>query len=247
MKKWIVRIVIVGVLVVILAVAAAFFFLGDIIKKGVETAGPQLTKTETRLSKATLSPFTGGAEMNGLFVGNPQGFKSEAAIKVGDVKVKLDPKSVFSDVVVIESIHIEAPEITYETGLAGSNIGKILDNVEAAGGGASSSEPPPPTTGSSKKFRVKDIQINGAKVTLSVPGLKPVVVPLENLRVQNIGTDGSGVNAAQLTREVLKPLLASVTKAATQANIGGQLKDATKSATEQLDQTTKGLKGLLPK
>jgi uncharacterized protein involved in outer membrane biogenesis len=248
MKKWILRIILASGAIAVIAVFAAFYFLNDLVKGGVETVGPQLTKGEMRLTKANLSPFSGKAQLSGLFVGNPEGWKTESAIKVGDVRIALDVRSALSDVVSIESIHIEAPEITYEGGLGGSNIGKILENIEAFAGGAEK-QPDTASSASSKKFKVKDIQINGAKVHLSMAGLggKSITVPLANLRLQNIGTDGSGVTAAQLSRDILKPLLASVTKAAAEAagNVGGQLKDVTKGI--QLDNTTKGIKDLFKK
>src|SRR5688572_25752639 len=204
MKKWILRIVLASAVVAALAVFAVFYFLNDLVKGGVETVGPQLTKGEMRLAKAKLSPFSGQAQLSGLFVGNPQGWKTESAIKVGDVKVALDVRSALSDVVTIETIYIEGPEITYEGGLGGSNIGKILENIEAFAGGGGGGEKPAAESAStsSKKFKVKDIQIRGAKVHLSTAGLggKAMTVPLADMRLQNIGTDGSGVTAAQLSR-----------------------------------------------
>jgi uncharacterized protein involved in outer membrane biogenesis len=249
MKKWIIRGAIVAVVLVVAGIVAVFYFLNDIVKSGVETAGPQLTKGELRLTKANLSPFSGLAQITGLFVGNPQGWKSESAVKVGDVKVMLNVGSALSDVVVIDSIHIQAPEITYETGLGGSNLGKILENIEAVAGGADKKSDAATTSTPGKKFRVKDIQINGARVHLAALG-KQITVPLADIRLQNIGTDGSGVTAAELTRDILKPLLASVMKAAAESATGltRGVKDLGQGAlTNQLDKAAGGLKGLLNK
>jgi uncharacterized protein involved in outer membrane biogenesis len=251
MKKWILRIVLASAVVAAIAVFAVFYFLNDLVKGGVEKVGPQLTKGDMRLAKANISPFSGKAQLTGLFVGNPQGWKTESAITVGDVKVALDVRSALSDVVTVESILIEGPEITYEGGLGGSNIGKILENIEAFAGGGGEKPAAESSSASSKKFKVKDIQIRGAKVHLSTAGLggKAMTVPLADMRLQNIGTDGSGVTAAQLSRDILKPLLASITKAAAEAatNVGGQLKDVTKGTTEQLNKTTEGVKSLFKK
>ena len=251
MKKWILRIVLASAVVAAIAVFAVFYFLNDLVKGGVEKVGPQLTKGEMRLAKANISPFSGKAQLTGLFVGNPQGWKTESAIKVGDVKVALDVRSALSDVVTVESILIEGPEITYEGGLGGSNIGKILENIEALAGGGGEKPAAESSSASSKKFKVKDIQIRGAKVHLSTAGLggKAMTVPLADMRLQNIGTDGSGVTAAQLSRDILKPLLASITKAAAEAaaNVGGQLKDVTKGTSDQLNKTTDGIKSLFKK
>src|SRR5205807_2960899 len=105
MKKLIVRMVLVLVVLLIVAVGVSIYFLGSIVKKGVETVGPQITKTEIRLDSATLSLLSGSGKLNGLFVGNPQGFKTESAIKVGSVRVAVAPASVFSDKVHVKELN----------------------------------------------------------------------------------------------------------------------------------------------
>ena len=86
MKKILIRI---GIIVFVLAIIAGIvvvMFLGDIVKKGVETAGPMVTKVDVKLNKASIS-LLGSAKLKGLFVGNPPGYKTDSAIKVGDVSV----------------------------------------------------------------------------------------------------------------------------------------------------------------
>ena len=100
-------------------------FLNSIVKKGVETAGPIITKVDVKLGSASISPFSGSAELRKLCVGNPPGYKTDSAIKVEDVSVSLKPMSVFSDKVVIERINIKAPEITLEGTLGNNNLTTI--------------------------------------------------------------------------------------------------------------------------
>src|SRR2546422_1862994 len=87
MKKLIIRIAIAVVGLVVLALVVVFFSLNSIVKKGVETVGPRLTKVDVRLGSAKLSPLSGNGQLTELFVGNPEGYKTPSAIKVGDVKV----------------------------------------------------------------------------------------------------------------------------------------------------------------
>ncbi len=54
MKKLIIRGLVVLLVVLVLAVGASIYFLGSIVKKGVETVGPQINKTEIKLDSATL-------------------------------------------------------------------------------------------------------------------------------------------------------------------------------------------------
>ena len=101
MKKWILRAVAaVGVLVVLVLVFV-FINLNSVVKKGVETVGPKLTKVDVRLGSANLSPMSGNGELSKLFVGNPEGYKTASAIEVGNVKVGVKLSSALSDTVVI--------------------------------------------------------------------------------------------------------------------------------------------------
>src|ERR1051326_4609409 len=133
MKKWIIRVAVILVVVVVAVVVLLFTNLNSIVKGGVEKVGPQITKTELRLAKANISPLSGSGQLTGLLVGNPEGYKTESAIKVGDVKVVLKMASVMRDTVEIESVNIQAPEITFDGGLGDNNLSKILDNVKEIG------------------------------------------------------------------------------------------------------------------
>src|SRR5438105_7870341 len=116
MKKLIVRIVVVVLVLLVATVGTSIYFLGSIVKKGVETVGPQITKTEMKLDGATLSLLSGSGKLKGLFVGNPEGFRAESAIKVASVSVGVVPRSVFSDKIHVTHVEVLAPEITFEGG-----------------------------------------------------------------------------------------------------------------------------------
>src|SRR6266536_5705462 len=95
MKKFLVRSLIVLIVLVLLAVLATHLFLDTAIKKGVETVGPKITKTDVRLNSVTLSLFSGSGKIKGFVLGNPQGFKTPAAISVGVANLSLEPRSIF--------------------------------------------------------------------------------------------------------------------------------------------------------
>lgn len=249
MKKWVLRIVVVLVLLVVVALALVFFNLNSIVKKGVETVGPKLTKVDVRLGSATLSPMNGNGELNKLFVGNPEGYKTPSAIEVGNIKVAVQLRSVLSDTIVVDEVNIQAPEITFEGGLGGNNLMTILKNLE---GGPEDVQPTPegkPASEGGKKFFVKDVVINGGKIHVSITGLggKAVTVPLPPIHLTNIGSEDNGVTAAQLCKEILKPLIASAVKSGVEAISVDNLKDLGKDAAEKAGKAAEGLKGLFKK
>ena len=119
------------VVLFIIAVLVVTANLDKMIKAGVETMGPEITGTSLTLESVDLSLLSGEGRLKGLVVGNPPGFQTERAFKLGDARVKVDLKSALSDKLVIEEILIDGPEITYEAGASGSNLNKIQENVAA--------------------------------------------------------------------------------------------------------------------
>ena len=250
MKKIIIRIVLVLVALLVIAVVAVFLSLNTIVKKGVETVGPQLTKATVTLGSANISPLSGSGQLHDLFVGNPEGFKTPSAIEIGSIKVAVVLGSVMSDVITVKEINIQDPEITFEGGLGGNNISKILDNVKGAAPSAPTTAKPTAANGG-KKFIVQDVTITGAKLHASLTGLggKELTLPLPPLHLQNIGTAGNGVTADELVKQILTPLLSSVTDAVKNgiADIGKGVGEIGKDAGKQVNKVTDTLKGLFKK
>jgi len=243
MKKWIIRMTIAAVVLLVAGLALTFIFLNSIVKKGVETIGPQLTQVEVRLNRANISPFSGDGQLDGLVVGNPPGYKTPSAIQVGEVKVKVEIGSLLSDVIVLDFVNIQSPEITLEGGLKQNNLTKILENLDAATGEAEkkTTEKPAPA---GKKIKVKDLVISGAKarVNMTLTGGKTVTVSVPDIHLTNIGADENGVSPAELSQRIIKAMLEGVVKSA--GDVGGVFG---KETGEQIKKAGKGLKGLFKK
>ena len=248
MKKWIVRIVLGLVVILIVLAAGSFLMLNSLVKTGFETIGPQITKVDMHLGSAKVSPFSGNCQLTDLIVGNPEGFKTPSAIKVGDIKVAMSVSSVFSDVVQVDEVNIQAPEITFEGSFSGSNLGKILDNLKASSAGEEKPEQKAEKTKPGKNIYIKDVLITGGKINVSMTmlGGKVIPVPLPTLHLQGIGTKEMGVTMAEASRQIMQALLASTTKAAQEAvgGLGTGLKDIGGGTKDGASKAVEGLKGL---
>ena len=257
MKKKLIRVGLVLVVLLILGVVAAAFFLGSIVTKGVNTVGPTITKVETKLDGASISMLSGKGELKGLFLGNPEGFKTPSAIKVCSVSMAIKAGSSLSAEIVIHSINVQAPQITFEGSLSGNNLSKILESIQACAAGATSSAESAKKTGTDggKKIQVDDFEITGGKINLSMTmlGGKALTVPLPNIHLKNLGTDSSGITPAELAEKVFKELSPGATKAATEAvaNLGKGATDAVKNVGKStgatLEKTTKGIGDMFKK
>jgi uncharacterized protein involved in outer membrane biogenesis len=147
--------------------------------------------------------------LRGLHVANPKGFQSPSAIRAESVAVAIQPSSVLSDKVIIRSINIVSPQITFEGGLQGNNLSQILANIRGAG--------PPQDSASARKLQVDDLHISGAQVdiTVTLPGAKTATVTLPDIHLAQLGQGPDGITSAELSERLLALLLESAIGAAT--------------------------------
>lgn len=255
MKKILISGVIVVVVLIVVGVLAVGMFLDGAIKKGVETVGPKLTKVDIKLDAVSLSILSGSGSVKGLLVGNPEGYKTPQAINVGHASLAISPGSLLSDKIVVKSVRVDAAEITFEGGLGGNNLSKILDNVTAAtgGSGAKTEADAPKDDAPGKKLQVDDFLVTGAKVNVSLTGLggQTVTVPLPDIHLTNLGDGPEGITAAELMKEVLGKVIPAAIQVATSDKVKeltkGVTEAASKAASGAVDKATKSVTDLLKK
>ncbi len=225
-----------GVVYVVVA-----FYLGNIVKAGVNNLGPKITQTKVELASATLSPFTGTGTLSGLTVGNPAGWGDGRAFYLGTVHLSVEPKTVFHDVVVISELTIDQPEFNYDTKIVSSNIGDLVGNIQKyAGSGAK--EPAAKNDGPAKKFIVKKLRFTNGKATLTVGGAA-LPVPLPEIRLDDLGVAEGGLTGDQLSAVVMTDVLKTIVAAATEKRglTGADSLEKTKEAAKQLGNSVKDL------
>ncbi|MFA6960489.1 MAG: hypothetical protein WC205_07050 [Opitutaceae bacterium] len=200
-------------LVVIGAIVASFF-LGSIVTKGVNTFAPKITGTPVTLDSASISPLTGGGTLNGLFVGNPEGWKSDKAFSCAKIRVSVAPGSILSDHIVVKDVFIDGPVFVYETKIISSNIKDLLKNIEKNIGGSSDKPADQPQTKDGKplKFEVKSFRLQNAKVTIGV-GPTALTIPMPPMVLKDLGTKEGGITPDQLATKVMTNILANITTA----------------------------------
>lgn len=251
MKRWVLRGAIALAVLLIVGVVAALYFLGAIVKRGVESTGPKITKTTVKLDSATLSIFSGQGELKGFLVGNPEGFNSPSAVRAGSVAVGIQPGSVFSDKVLVRSVKVVGPEITFEGTLAGNNLSTILANIR--GTEEKDKQATKKEQSSSKKLQVDDFLVTGGKIhlTTSLLGGQSATLTLPEIHLTNLGQGSDGITAAELSERVFRVIVEETVKQVAESSIGKSISDVTKkipgAATQQVDKVTRGLGDLLKK
>jgi uncharacterized protein involved in outer membrane biogenesis len=242
-KRVISTVALVLLAVVIIALIVVGVCLNHIVKQGVQTYGPRLTQTSVGLESVDLSLLTGSARVKGLAVGNPKGYKMPQSISVGLIAVGLNPMSVFSSKVVIRSIRVESPNITFEGGLAGNNLSQLVDNVSSTGqGGGTLSTNVAETPKSEEKFEVDDLVVTGAQVQVVIneAGMsKSQLISLPEIHLTDLGTDGDGITASDLTRRILSAISSTTLQTVVEASANldknaANLKQVRQNAVKQM-------------
>jgi hypothetical protein len=231
MKSTLVKIIAALVVVAVIAVAALFLSLNSIVKNGVTSFGPEVIKAPIQLDGVSISALSGSGEIRGLVIGNPEGFKTPNAVKLGAASLQVKPMSLLGDKIVVQSIKADGAEITFEGSLSGSNLSKIQENVDAYVasllGPAGKEEKKPATPG--KKLQVDELVISNAKINLSMTilGGKSATVPLPDIKLTGLGQGEQGVTPAEVIKVVLKEVMTKTTEA-----VGGFLSGAGKALTD---------------
>lgn len=234
----------------VLGVAAAFFLFGNldgIVKKAVEAVAPKMTQTTVTLASVHLSPSSGAGEVQGLVIGNPEGYKSEFAIRVGHAALALDPKSVLSDKIHITQVLVTEPEINIEGGLGDNNLKRILANVQRFAGDEKSAKSSAPG-GSGKKLQVDEFTLTGARVAVrfGILGGRGLTLPVPDIHLTNLGSGSDGITPGDLMEKVFGALLDSTTSAVGKG-IAGAVGAVGGAAKGGLDKAAAGIGNLFKK
>jgi hypothetical protein len=225
-----------AVLIVVIVAAVVFLFtgLGGVVKAAIEKAGSEVTQVKVTLNNAEVTPTEGRAALHGLVIGNPVGFQTDSAFKMGLISVTLDTATVTQDPIVIKEVVIADPEVIYELGAQGSNIDVIRNNVERFGSGGKTSESKGP------KVVIENLYVRGGKVNVSaVPlGGTSMTASLPEIHLQDIGKDKGGASYGEVAEKVMTALTSQIGGFVAGLDLGGVLKGV-----EVMPDALKGLTG----
>lgn len=202
----------------LLVAGAAYWLLGNldaIIKRAVQRYGSQMTQATVSVDAVQLRSGDGVGVVRGLTVGNPAGFRTPYALKVGVIEVEVDVRTIADPVVVIKRMVIDAPDVHYEQGLAQTNFEAIQQNISRALAGTS------PSSGADsaspgRKLIVDELVIRNARAQASAQALlgQSVSATLPDIRLRQLGRAQGGLTPAQLgdvvARAISQRLVASL-------------------------------------
>lgn len=217
--------------VLVLAVGGGLIWLysslDSLVQAAIEKYGPEITQVSVHVARVKLAPTDGKGTIQGLRLGNPAGFKTENSFKAGEISLKIEPASLTKDVIVINEVVIQSPEVTYESGTSGNNLDTIQKNIEGyvarLGAGKQKDDGP------GKKLIIENLYVRDGKVNVNTALTvgKTVSMPIPNLHLRDIGRKSNGASAGEVTKQVWTALARSTSGAV--SALGGAIKEGAKN------------------
>ncbi len=231
MKKLVAAIVVLAAIVG----GATYWLSGNLdglVRDAIGRYGTAMAGARVSVDSVQIAVADGKGSLGNLVVGNPAGFKTPHALKVGRVEIEIDPGSLASDVVVIRRIAVLAPDVIYEKGEAMTNFDALQKNIAAYLGPSESKAP-------GKKLIVEELTVRDAKAQASAAFMngKTVAVPLPDIALHNLGKAKGGITPGELGQEITSALKAKLAAAVSFDRL-------LKSGGEALDKAGAKIKGL---
>jgi hypothetical protein len=233
-----------------IASVVLFFFgggwLNAIVKKGVETVGPQVTGTSVELDSVNLSIFSGSGSLGGLRVGNPEGFSDDTLVSLGGVDMRISPRSLLTDTIVIEHVHLTEPDFLIEQSGRQTNLQALMANVESF---VPSAEAVEEKSGAARKVIIHELVIERARLRGNLLGQR-IDLPLPRIELRDIGVGEDGMEIQDVIGLVLGAVLRNAGSALGEFNsrlidigsgLGSSGQEAIQNATGEVQDRVRGL------
>lgn len=219
-------------LLVVVGVVVAFFAIDSIAKGAIEKGGSYALGTPTTVSSVSVGVLSGKFSLQGLNVANPTSggsFKSPQFLTLGSGGVDVSLSTLNQPTVELPKFTLSNLDVNLEKRDGKTNYGVILDHMQQvtggkSGGDAPKSSTPAPSAGAEKKYIIRDLDIQ--RVTIharlvdgpdAVKDLTSITIPIDSIRLKDVGKTGtgvagSGVTMEQLTNIIVKAVLSAATE-----------------------------------
>ncbi len=241
--------------VVVAAFAGFYYFtpsFESIVKKIVHKYGSEITGTDVNLEGFKLKITSGEGEIKKITVANPKNYSTPYVFSLDGVSVKVDIKSLTGDTIIIDSVKVSKPVITYEMlSLTQNNISEIQKNIakNTASQPSDKKETEAKTEKSSKtedggkKIIIKDLLIEDGEIQ-AVTGLKDhkasASAKLPTIHMKDIGKEKqkSGESVATTISKIVSKILSTASKTI----VDSKISDLKSVAEENLNNVVGGVK-----
>ena len=213
LRRLIIKLVVIIVLVLIILIAGGILFIDHIVKIGIEKGVPAVLGDDIAASVNHLhiEPFNARVEVGDLIIGNPEGFSTEYAFKLGEVVADIDLGTVTKDKIHIEHLRLKDIDVIFEQPLKSrSNLKEILSRLEKK---EKEEKEKPKEEKKEKKeskektFQIDKLEIENVGVTLKVSIGPKLPAHFSITPIENLGVEGDGITATDLAYVILGAII----------------------------------------
>lgn len=226
---------------IVISLVAGWLYLEPLVKGAVHKYGTQIVGTEVNLGGFGFNPLKGEVSVSGLTVANPKGYSTPNLLSLGGVSVKVDPKSLFSNTIIVEDITISKPQITYEMpDFTTSNVMQIQQNVAKNTASNVSAEPAAEEAvaentaadkGAAKKVVIRRVLVEGGALSALTPLQKDdnaLTLEMPAIELTGIGEEKQAMSISESITTIFNKILFNATSVVTKAL--GNAKEMAKNA-----------------
>lgn len=211
---------IIAVLAILLIVGVVgIVFLGlsqidKIAKEAIERGGTYAMQVDTTVTSVDVSLTGGTATMSGLNIANPNGFKTDHFLQLGDSSARMNLESIRTDTIVMPEIRINGIDVILDKGGNPSNYNTILNSLKRfESSDTKSADPAKP----GKKLVIDRLLLEDINIHVAnMPGVSfavgDVAVNIPEIELRDIGKEES-MTTAEVINLVVKTVLAAAVEA----------------------------------
>lgn len=210
MKKIIKSIAALVVLLVVF-VLAVFFYIDTIAKTAIQSGAQYALGVEVTLGSADVGLLSGEFAMQDLKIANPDGFQSPHFLHLENGNTQVTLSSISENTVVLPMLTLAGIDMHLEKKGDKSNYDVIFENLSRF----NSEDKPQKEDG--KKFIIREVLLKDivvhVEVDLLLSGETKLDLPIDEIRMENVGSDSDGgVLLSELTSVLMKQLMLEIVK-----------------------------------
>lgn len=242
--KWVLGIVAALLLGVAALVVVSAANIGHAIEAGIETFGPEYLGTGVHVDEVEISLWNGSGRIRGFQIDNPEGFEGPYAMRLESMKLRLEPRSLLGDVIVVDELTLDGAEIHAEQIGHNNNIKTLSDRLSAA------SEPESASAETSESgettYIIEHLNLINTRAELTSDLLgRSIDIEVPDLHLTGVGRESGGATAAQIAQQLSAPIVAAVIRGAQAAGVRIGRERLEQTLRERLGNTKDGAGNLL--
>jgi len=231
------KLLITVVLIVIIALAAVYFYRNALVKTAVEEAGDYALGVKTNLGAAGLNIGGGSLSLDDYSIHNPEGFEGEKSLHLKHGLLDVQGGSILDDEVVVDSLVLEGFRLSLEQIGKDGNYLTIMNNLKKFDMSSSSE--------SNKRLKINKVMLRdiGVDASLTLLGKKQAEksFTVDNITLENVG-GAEGTTVAGVIKTVVTAVLTKATaggKGIIGVNVDAELNKLKEEGKDKLEEAAK--------